>query len=62
MRLASREFAVCPDAVVGHQVNVVAAAPQLLRQRHCREEVTSRTSRHQNENAHSAGTIALLPR
>jgi hypothetical protein len=46
--------------MIGHQVDEVTAAAQLLRQRRGREEMSSRPSRNQNESAHSAGTGGAL--
>ena len=57
MDVAGREIAaIAADAMVGHQVDDMAAPPQFLRQRHGREEMTARAAGHENENAHSAGT------
>ena len=47
--------AIAFDAVIGHQLDRVPAPDQLLRQRHGREEVSSRAACHQHEFLHSAG-------
>ncbi len=53
--LAGKPVAVGGDAMIGHQLDVVTAPAQFLRQRHGREEMASRAARHQDEYAHSAG-------
>ena len=61
MRLAGGEIvAIAGDALVGHQMDDVTAPAQFLRQRHRREEMPSRTARHQHDHTHSAGATTAL--
>ncbi len=48
------------DAMVGHQLDGMAAADEFLCQGHGREEMSSRAARHESEGLHSAGATTAL--
>ena len=61
MDLAGRKIgAIAVDAMIGHQLDGMAAADQFLGKGHGREEMSTRAAGHENEGLHSAGATTAL--